>query len=437
MTRMKIGFCGGEMSELLAKLVDYAWGMPLVILLLGGGIYLLIVSRGMALKGFFQAWKILLRSKNKEPEGKGQISHFAALTNALSATVGLGNIAGVAVAINQGGPGAIFWMWVSALIGMNTKFFECTLTLLYREEHNGTVFGGPMYVIKNAMPKKFYPLAILFTTFAAIGTLSIFNVNQLSHFMKLNFSIPLWGSGISVALLFLYIFKGGLIRLSRLSTKLVPGMCALYLICGIYILLRRIDIIPEIFLSIFTEAFQGSAVVGGVMGLTVKQILIAGMKRAAFSNEEGLVAMLGPFIDTIIVCTITALVILTNQHEISDNASGVLMTTQAFKPHFDSFAIPLMGLIIFSFSFSTLIGAANYNKKCFQFFFKKDLSKANKLFLTYYTMTILIGALWSMDDIVNLLDISGAFMAFPNMFATIYLAKKVVKELKVYREKFY
>ena len=227
-------------STALSVTVDYAWGLPLLILLMGGGIGLVIHSGFLPLTGFLHAFKIVLGKFHHEGEEKaeGQITHFQALTNALAATIGMGNIAGVAVAISQGGAGAIFWMWVAGIIGMNTKFYECTLALLYRgHDYKGNVQGGPMYVIEKALPKAFSPLAIFFAVCGLIGTLCLFQVNQLSAYVvdqfyvtetaTTQFNIKL-GLGVACAILVYWTLLGGLKRLSDLTSKIVPFMCLMY-----------------------------------------------------------------------------------------------------------------------------------------------------------------------------------------------------------------
>lgn len=439
-------------SNFLAALVDFVWGTPLVILLIGGGSYLLFVSRFLPLKGFLKAFQLICSKPDKN--APGQISHFQALCNALAATVGLGNIAGVAVAISQGGAGAIFWMWVAALIGMNTKFFECTLSVMYRgKDHNGEVQGGPMYVIENALPKSFRFLAFFFAICGLIGTMALFQVNQLAAYVHEEYSVAPLVVGVLSALFVGYILIGGIKRLARVTSYLVPLMCLFYILCGVVILFLNAEKIPGLFTLIFKEAFTGQAVVGGAMGLGVLEVLKIGVKRAAFSNEagvgtapmahgnaqtsepvsEGLVAMLGPFFDTIIVCTITALVILSSlPQEALSESSGVLLTTSAFEASLPGFGKHFLGFAILLFSVTTMIGMANYNNKCWNYLFKGRKGFGEKTFIFVFCMTLVIGAIGAQDDVVNLLDSGYALMAFPNMIATLWLAGRVRKEAKSY-----
>ncbi len=439
-------------SDFLATLVDYAWGLPLIVLLIGGGLYLGFVSRMASLRGFFHALK-LIRGKADHPHSsknenvEGQISHFQALTNALSATIGLGNIAGVAVAIGKGGPGAIFWMWVSALIGMNTKFFECTLAVMFRgKDYAGETQGGPMYFLEKGLGKKAKPLSFFFAFCGLGGTLALFNVNQLTSFMHDQFQFPKMYLGIALAIITGYVVFGGVKRIASFTSKIVPLMCLLYATLCLFIIFTNFNKVPSLLIQIVSEAFTGKAVAGGAMGSAILFVMIQGIKRAAFSNEagigtapmahgnaktnepiaEGLVAMLGPFIDTILVCTMTALTILiclTPEEMAQDN--GILMTLKAFERAFGKTGKIFLGVSIFFFSFSSIFGFANYNKKCWDYLFKGSWPLGDIPFIIFYLASIILGALASMDDVINILDICFAFMAIPNMIGTIILSSKV------------
>ncbi len=444
-------------------MVDYIWGLPLVVLLMGGGVYLLFVSRFLPLIGFKHAILLVLGKyeHKKDQQAEGQISHFQGLTNALAATVGLGNIAGVAVAISQGGAGAIFWMWVAALVGMNTKFFECSLAVMYRgKNYLGEVQGGPMYVIEQAMPKKFRPLAILFVVCGLIGTMALFQTNQLSAYAFDRYQFPKLYTGLISATFVGVILMGGIKRISSVTAKLVPLMCLLYVVCCLIIIAIQFEHVPSIFMSIFTEAFSGRAAFGGAAGLGVMQVLKIGVKRAGFSNEagigtapmahsnvktsepvsEGFVAMLGPFMDTIVVCTMTALVILTSlsPEQIYDlRGQGVVMTAKAFEVSLPGVGSYLLGLAILLFSFSTMIGMANYNEKCWNYLFRGRWFCDRKTFIVFFCATLVFGAVTAPGDVVNILDIGYGLMAVPNMIATIYLAYKVKGELVKYMDDYF
>lgn len=449
-----------EVSNFLIKVVDFAWGLPLVILLIGGGIILIVYSQFIPLKGFAHAFKLLFgRFQHKnEKAAEGQLSHFKALSNALAATIGLGNIGGVAVAISQGGPGAIFWMWIAALIGMNTKFFECSLAVMFRgKDYNGEVQGGPMYVIEQQLPKAFKFLSIFFAVFGLLGTMALFQVNQLSSYVYEEFQIEKIYVGLLSAILVFVVLKGGIQRLANVTSSLVPIMCVFYVICCLIIWFMNIEQIPAVFAKIFTSAFTGEAMFGGATGIGIIAVLQVGVKRAAFSNEagvgtapmahsnaktaepisEGLVAMLGPFFDTIIVCTMTAITILVSlSPEQLANKDGILMTTQAFENSLPGFGSKFLGLAILLFAFTTMLGMANYNQKCWDYLFKGRKFLRHNTFRLWFCTTLIIGSVASIDDVVSILDIGYGFMAWPNMFATLYLAPRVIRHMKDYFQRF-
>ena len=447
------------MSEVLAVIVDYLWGPFLIVLLVGSGVYLLILSRLKTIRRFMMGFRLVMGRfrHDKDEKALGQISHFKALCNALSATIGLGNIAGVAVAISQGGPGAVFWMWVAAVLGMNTKFFECTLAVMFRgRDYRGEIQGGPMYFI-SALPRRWHFLGWVFALCGLFGTLSLFNINQLASFTYEYYAMPSWLVGGLTALLVAYILNGGLSRLAKVTSALVPAMCVIYVISCLVILISHFERIPGIFLSIFHQAFNGTAAWGGVAGLTVVKVIQIGFKRASFSNEagvgtapmahgnaktsepiaEGLVAMIGPFLDTIVVCTLTALVILsTLSPEEIHHSSGILMTMFAFKKAFPLGGHHVLGLSVILFSLTTILGSANYNQKCWDFLFKGNRFFSQKIFICFYCGGILLGAVSSMDVMVNFLDIFFALMSIPNLMATVFLAPQVVRAMNDYFKQF-
>ncbi len=441
-------------------LSDLAWGWPLMALLLGGGIYLLILSRGLPFSGFFIALSLVSGRLHHKADLKawGQLSHFQALMNAIAATVGLGNIGGVAVAISTGGPGAIFWMWVAAFVGMNTKFFECTLALMFRgQDYAGEPQGGPMYVISSALPSRWGWMGSLFSIFGLLGCLALYNVNQLTDYVSQQYEIErVWTGGFS-ALIIGYILMGGLRRISQVTSALVPTMCLLYVASCSYILMLHYELILPTLGRIIIEAFAPSSIGGGVLGLSFQQVLLTGVKRAAFSNEagmgtapmahgnaktgepvsEGLVAMLGPLIDTLVICTMTALVILISfpdrdYHEMQ----GVLLTLSAFETNLPQVGGAILGLSIFLFSFTTMLGMANYNEKCWNYLFRGRYKMGRLAFTIFFSTTLFIGALFPLETVINLLDAGLGFMAFPNMIATLVLAPKVVGAMKTYMSKF-
>ncbi len=449
-----------------------AWGPALIVLLVGGGLVLMCFSRLLPFTGFTHALRLTLGRYHHpgDENDPGQISHFKALCNALAATVGLGNIAGVAVAINQGGPGAVFWMWVTALIGMNTKFFECSLAVMFRgRDHTGQVQGGPMYVIDNALPRIFKPLAILFAVCGLVGTTAIFTANQTTAFIHDVWAKPIVSDaiwlgmprdkvliGIALAVLITYVLLGGLKRLAHWTSAMVPVMCVFYIVGALAALALKFDAIPDAFTSIFTQAFSPTAAVGGVEGGLVA-VLITGVKRAAFSNEagigtapmahsnakttepisEGLVAMLGPMIDTLIVCTMTALVILVFvPPQDFSQYNKILLTNHAFTQAFGQWGTHTLGIAVALFGFSTMVGMANYNSKCFNYLVRDHLGAVGqKIFLAWFALTLIFGAALPSDDMINLVDSAYALMAIPTMISTLLLAPRVTRALREYKRK--
>ena len=446
-------------SGFLAQLVDVVWGAPLVLLLLGGGLGLFFYSSFLPLKGFFHAFSLIMgKHAAKEKKAEGQLTHFQALSNALAATVGLGNIAGVAVALTQGGPGAVLWMWLAALVGMNTKFYECTLALMYRgKDYQGEVQGGPMYVISQAMPKAFAPAAVFFSICGMIGCMALFQVNQLSSFLNDQYHVDKMTVGVISAVLIGFILLGGVVRIARVSSKLVPSMAVIYIAGCLVVLGLNIEKIPSMLMLIVSDAFTGQAMFGGAAGWGIMEVMNVGVKRAAFSNEagvgtapmahgnaktnepvsEGLVAMLGPFLDTMIICTMTALVILiTLPLEAFRDVGGITITVEAFETTLPGFGRHVLGTAVLLFSITTMIGMANYNEKCWNFLFKGRYGMGRKTFILFFCTTLIFGAVVEIESVVNLLDIGYGLMAWPNMIATIWLAPKVKAALIDYFKRY-
>jgi AGCS family alanine or glycine:cation symporter len=367
--------------------VDLAWGLPLVILLIGAGLFFTLRSGFLPFRGARHAFDIL-RGKYDDPDDPGEISHFQALTSALSATIGMGNISGVAIAVSLGGPGAIFWMWIAGLVGMSTKFFTCTLATMYRQkDERGIDQGGPMYFIEEGLGPKFKPLAIMFAICGMVGCLALFQVNQLAGLMDNDWGVPRMATGVVCMIFVGAVILGGIVRVGQVTSKIVPAMFVLYILCALYILAGNLGAIIPTLKSIITSAFGGMALVGGGTGVLFREVLVTGVKRAAFSNEagigtapmahgaaktkepvrEGLIAMLGPFLDTNLVCTITALVILITGVPAADD--GVVMTVSAFEKAMPRVGSLILTLIIVLFSISTMISYSYYSQKCARYLF--------------------------------------------------------------------
>ena len=450
-----------EFDKIISEISSFVWGYPLLFILIGGGLYLLFVSKFLPFKYFFHAIDIV-RGKFDDKNSDGEISHFQALTTALSATVGMGNIAGVAVAISIGGPGAIFWMWVSGIIGMSTKFFTSALAVMYRGvDSAGKKQGGPMYFIVNGLGKKWFPMAMFFSFCGMVGALPVFNVNQLTQaindiVLKPNgFEVSLFSNsiiGLILIILTSIVILGGLKRISRVSARLVPFMVGVYIISILVILIVNYNNVPEYLYLIFYDAFNadyysGNSALGGVLGA----LIILGIRRGAFSNEagigmapmahgaaktnnpikEGLVAMLGPFIDTLMVCTMTALAILVTGAW-KTHADGVSLTAAAFESSFSGIGNYILLACVFVFSISSLFSYSYYGTKCLSFI-AGDNNK--KKYNYIYIISIMLGATTSLSMMINLIDTFFALMAIPTMIATLILAPKVLNKLKKYEIK--
>lgn len=384
-------------NNFFAELSNFLWGnFGVANLVIGGGVFFLIYSRLTPFRYFKHAFEILL-GKHDDPDDEGQISHFQALSTAISSTVGIGNIAGVAVAISLGGPGALFWMWISAIVGMATKFFTCSLGIMYRGYDSDNVLqGGPMYVIEQGMGKKFKFLSYWFSIAGLVGCLSLLQANQLTQIMsdyvvksfnvEQSFNLNLM-IGIIIAILVSSVIFGGLSRIAEVASKIVPFMVIVYLLSGLFIVISNASSIPAIFSNIFTSAFNGSSVAGGFAGTAI--VISQGFRRAAFSNEagmgtevmaigasknnqpikSGLVAMIGPLIDTIIVCTITGLVILLSSEWIEGTYSGVSLTQKSFSNYLGLAGDYILIFSVATFTLSTMFGYSYYGCKCASYLF--------------------------------------------------------------------
>jgi len=448
-------------ESLISDASNFLWGPPLLILLLGGGIFFLFYSRFLPFRYLRHAVNVL-RGKYDNPDDPGEINHFQALSGALAATIGMGNVSGVALAIAAGGPGALFWMWVSAMFGMATKYFTCTLAVLYRgKDRDGQLQGGPMYVIREGLGKKWIPLAGFFCVSAFIGATPIFQANQMVAVMKNvilipaglpdSFSVDLI-MGIVIAIIVGLVIIGGVKRIGNVASKLVPAMVIIFVVSVLIIMGINSEAIIPSFALIFKDAFTAQAVLGGAVGA----IIIEGAKRAAFSNEagigtapmmhgaaktkepvrEGLVAMLGPSIDTIVVCTMTGLCILMTgawQTEISGNYSsdtqGVLMTTFAFEESLPGVGSYVLMVCVMIFAITTIFGLAYYGQKCLSFMVGPNYVKYYNF---YYILLVIVGSISSLSLVTNLIFLGYGLMAIPTMISAIILAPKVMEATKSY-----
>lgn len=441
-----------QLTQFLGKVNDLAWGWPLLALLLGTGILLTVRLGLIQIIKLPKALKLIFTAKN---HGEGDINSFGALCTALAATVGTGNIVGVATAIAAGGPGALFWMWMAAFVGMATKYAEGVLAIKYRTvDANGQMSGGPMYYIMNGMGKKWKPLAIFFAfsgvlvALLGIGTFS--QVNSITSSINNLTGLPPQVISIIVAILVGIIVIGGIKSISKVSTKVVPFMAILYVLaCGI-ILAINFKAIPSAFMTIISSAFTGHAAVGGFAGAVMKDAISKGVARGVFSNEsglgsapiaaaaakthwpaeQGLISMTGTFIDSIIICTLTGLTLVITGIWSTDT-SAALMTQGAFSTVFGSFGATTLSICLVLFAFTTILGWNYYGERCIEFLFGvKGIVPYRLLFVLMVALGgfLKIQLVWTIADIVN------ALMAFPNLIALLALSGVVVNETKLYFE---
>lgn len=442
-------------EEFFVKASDMVWSEPLLILLLGGGAFFMIYSKFLPFKYFRHAINVL-RGKYDDPNDPGQISHFEALSGALAATVGMGNISGVALAIVAGGPGAIFWMWISAGFGMATKFFTCTLAVMYRgKDAAGEIQGGPMYVIREGLGKNWKSLAVFFAVAGMLGATPVFQANQMVAAFKnvalSGYTLPentFWLDltlGLIIAALVALVILGGIRRIGNVASKMVPAMVVLYVVSVLIILLINYDQIFPSLALIIEDAFSAKAALGGAVGA----IIIEGGKRAAFSNEagigtapmmhgaaktdepvrEGLVAMLGPAIDTLVICTMTGLCIIITGAWKSEGSDGILITADAFGESLPYIGPYILSACVMVFAITTIFGLAYYAVKCFSFLVGP---KIGWYFNYWYVILVIIGSVATLDIVVNFVFVAYGLMSIPTMISALILAPKVLKEAKSY-----
>ena len=450
-----------RIETILVAFGNYAWGPWLVALLLGGGIFFLLYSRLLPFQYFKHALDIL-RGEYDSSDAAGDISHFRALSSALAGTIGLGNIAGVAVAIHTGGPGAIFWMWVGAFVGIATKFFTCTLAVLYRgPDSRGHLQGGPMYAIIHGLGPRWKPLAMFFSFCALFGPLPLLQTNQLIEALRDVVAIPngwiapddRWQfnfiCGLIVSVIVAVVVIGGIQRIGAVTARIVPSMVVLYVGTAVWILLANLNEIPALFALIVRDAFTGEAVAGGAVGA----VIMTGIRRSALSNEagigsealahgaaktdepvrEGLVAMLGPLIDTIIVCSATAMIILSSDVWRNSDANGVTLTAQAFEASLPGAGPYILVLCVFFFAISTMFSFSYYGSKALGFLIGAE---RQHLYNYFYVATIMGGALISLDGIISFADGAYALMAIPTMTSSLLLAPRVMAAARDYFARF-
>jgi len=438
-----------KFEQIIDLINSLVWGPVMLTLLLGTGVFLTIGLRGMTILRIPYGFRQLF--KGRQGSGEGEISPFNALMTALSSTVGTGNIAGVATAIGIGGPGALFWMWCTALVGMATKYAEAVLAVHFREtDDGGNKVGGPMYYIKNGLGKRWKPLAIMFAIFGSLAGFGLANTvqsNTVSQVLLNSFDIPTVLSGVVMSILVALVLLGGIKRIAQVAGKLVPLMAVIYLLSTLIILAINSAEIPAAFVLIVDSAFSGTAATGGFAGATVMLALRMGVARGIFSNESGLgsapiahaaaetnspvrqgtIAMLGTFIDTLIICTMTGLVLIVTDVWNTD-LQGAAMTLHVF----DS-TLPLGGSIlsicIALFAFTTMLGWSYYGERCAQFLIGPKIVMPFRILWVvgiFLGTQMSLGVVWKMSDALN------GFMAIPNLIALLLLSPVVFKLTKQY-----
>lgn len=444
-----------KLIQVFNKIDSLVWGAPLLILLVGTGIYLTVRLGVLQITKLPLAFKYLFSKEDEDSQGVGDVTSFQALCTALAATIGTGNIVGVATAIKAGGPGALFWMWMAAFFGMATKYAEGLLAVKYRvTDKNGQMSGGPMYYIERGLGNKW--LAKMFAIFGigvayfGIGTFA--QINAISDSLKDSYGVPAIASGVVITLLVAMVTLGGIKSIAKVSEKIVPFMAILYIAASLVILILNIKLVPAAIALIIESAFKPSAAIGGFLGATVKQAIQNGVARGVFSNEsglgsapiaaaaaktkscvrQGLISMTGTFIDTIVICTMTGVTLILTGAWKSDLA-GAAMTNAAF---INGMPVPVVGKFIITvgllfFAFTTILGWNYYGERCTEYLFGV---KGIKPYRYIFIGIVAIGglAILKLDLIWIIADIVNGLMAIPNLIALIGLSGVVVSETKMY-----
>jgi AGCS family alanine or glycine:cation symporter len=442
-----------EMLESFASAFSsFVWGLPMITLVLGGGAFFLILSRGVPYRYLGHAFAVM-SGRYDTPNQPGELSHFQALAAALSNTMGLGNIAGVALAIVAGGPGAVFWMWMSAVVGIATKFFTCSLGVMYRGRDSlGQLQGGPMYVIREGLSPRFRVLAILFSVAGLIGTLPMFQANQLTALIgetAFNGAPPWWSGpaiGGCLAVVVGLVIFGGLQRVAKVAVALLPTMVIVYLLMTLFIVITNVDRVPGLLFMIVDGAFNPTAVAGGFIG-----VMLIGIERGVFSNEagvgtevmahgaartnepirEGMLATLGPIFDTLVVCTCTALVILLagDWQSGDDQTNGILLTAAAVQSSLGLLGLAILGFVALILSSTTMFAGWYLGAKCFGFLFGAEWQH---YFRWFFLAAVIFGASVEIEVVFNLISGSYGIMVLPTMVSSLLLAPKVMEAARDY-----
>ena len=428
------------------------WGVPMIVLIIGTGLYLQLRLGFMPIRKVVYGFRMIWKSRTPGATAEGEITPYAALMTALSATIGTGNIAGVATAIAVGGPGALFWMWVTAFVGMATKYAEVVLAVKYREvDDHGEHVGGPMFAIKNGLGKHWHWLGTsfaIFGGFAGFGIGNMVQANGIASAVQNSFGVETWISGIVMTVLTGLVVLGGIKRIGAVAEKVVPFMAIFYMVCVLVVLVMYAGNIPSALATVFSDAFTGTAAAGGFLGSTIIMAIQKGVARGIFSNEaglgtagiaqaagstsnpvfSGLIGMMGTFIDTIIVCTLTGLAIMVTGVWTSGE-TGAVLTSSAFEAAMPGFGNYLLTISLALFAFTTILGWAYYSEKCWEFLLG---TVSEKPFRILWTIAVFFGATLSLDFAWLVADTLNALMAIPNLISLLLLSPIVIKLTRDY-----
>lgn len=439
---------GEKFPDILTKIYEIVWGPPLLILIVGTGLFLTFRISFLQFSNLPYALKLAF-SKQQDQSSTGDVSHFQALMTALAATIGTGNIAGVATAVVVGGPGAVFWMWITALVGMATKYSEAVLAVKYRiVGKHGEMSGGPMYYIERGLGWKW--LAIWFAVFGAIAAFGIGSTvqsNSVAASVQASFGINPWITGIVLTIFTALVILGGIRSIGRVTSIFVPIMAILYVLGGLVIIISNIQELPTALSIILSDAFTGQAAAGGAIGTVIRY----GVARGVFSNEAGmgsapiaaaaaktdhpgrqaLVSMTGTFLDTIVVCSITGITLVMGGLYTNSNLNGAALTTKTFDHMLPGFGGWVVTIGIILFAYSTVLGWAYYGEKCFEYLFGM---KSIKIYRIFYTLSVVVGAGMSLGLVWTIADIFNGLMAIPNLIGLLALSGVVVAETKDFKK---
>lgn len=440
-----------QIQEILTSISNFVWGVPLLVLLVGTGIYLTLLLKGLQFRKLFHSLWLALIKRKDDGDNPGDITHFQALMTALAATVGTGNIAGVATAIAVGGPGALFWMWITGLFGMATKYSEAVLAVKYREvDEDGTMSGGPMYYITKGLNLKW--LGAVFAVFASVAAFGIGNMvqsNSVADAVEHSFHIPVYITGIVLAVATALVILGGIKSIGNVTGYLVPFMIVFYTLAALFVVIIHIERVPEVIGLVLSEAFTPTAASGGFLGAGVMLTMRMGVARGVFSNESGLgsapiaaaaaqtkhpvtqalVSMTQTFIDTIVICSLTGFAILVSGLW-NSGQTGVPLTSSAFTT-----ALPgdwggiVVSLGIIFFAYSTILGWSYYGEKSLEFLLG---SKSIKPYRILFCVFVFVGAVAKLDVVWTFADIMNGLMAVPNLVGLLGLGTIVAAETKNY-----